>query len=549
MKKIVCFFCLLLSLLMLISSFASCTDGYEISRPGEGSSNSKNVSGNENVENELSSDLPPSISDDVSHDDDISGGADGDDESRAEVSDDQNPGTESGDGFPLEEMYWNTKINILTHSQCEHTAYELGTYELTGERVNDAFYERTALIEERYGLSVDVTRTDSGYVSEQIERQMLSGDDTFDLVAAGLAHFSDPELSGALQDFNTIENGYIDLSADYWDQTAQKDLSIANRLYYITGDAVVSDDAETRVIYYNKQLVNRLGLEDPAELVFSGDWTVDRFYEMCRASARQSGTGDHMSFDPLVGDRWGMVAMTYDVLDFMWGAGQPMVTKDSNDLPVLRIDEEDNVDAWNHIGEMFLDRSCMGLGDMYVIQGNEIIERQNEIFRNGNALFMPAPVSRAESVLNDSGVQYGFIPMPKLNAEQDRYYSSASIYFADFLAIPVTTRGEKLDAVCYLLEAMAYWGREMCTDVYFDEALLLKYSDDENKYRMVDLIFGNRSFDLGVVYDIPGPYVDLDRLYQSRIGGLQVEGMISSYHANLKKYQATIDKIVKAYRE
>lgn len=64
-----------------------------------------------------------------------------------------------------------------------------------------------------------------------------------------------------------LDNGYIDINADYWDQSAIEALSIANHLYYITGEAIVSDNAATWAMYYNKDLLADNGLQNPVELV------------------------------------------------------------------------------------------------------------------------------------------------------------------------------------------------------------------------------------------------------------------------------------------
>lgn len=102
-----------------------------------------------------------------------------------------------------------------------------------------------------------------------------------------------------------LDNGYIDLNADYWDQSAIEALSIANHLYYITGEAIVSDNAATWAMYYNKDLLADNGLQNPVELVDAGTWTIDALYEMCKAVATKVSTGDTMSYDPADGDIWG----------------------------------------------------------------------------------------------------------------------------------------------------------------------------------------------------------------------------------------------------
>ena len=66
--------------------------------------------------------------------------------------------------------------------------------------------------------------------------------------------------------------------------------------------------------------------------------------------------------------------------------------------------------------------------------------------------------------------------MPKLDENQEEYATSCTVYWATFFSIP-TSNVEKLDATCYLLEAMAYYGQEMCTYEYYDKTLKLKGAD------------------------------------------------------------------------
>lgn len=185
-----------------------------------------------------------------------------------------------------------------------------------------------------------------------------------------------------------LDNGYIDLNADYWDQSAIEALSIANHLYYITGEAIVSDNAATWAMYYNKDLLADNGLQNPVELVDAGTWTIDALYEMCKAVATKVSTGDTMSYDPADGDVWGMVTQAYDGLAFMWGAEQSMITKDEDDLPIMRIENERNVSAWQKISAMLYDKSCVGVADLFG-PWSEMYAKESQIFTNGNAAFMP----------------------------------------------------------------------------------------------------------------------------------------------------------------
>ena len=214
--------------------------------------------------------------------------------------------TSGGDsGFRLEKKDWDgVTINILTHNKREHAFYEFGTLaqatEIKSDNVSTAFQERTNLLEQEYGIKTQVHFTEEGLgaPTNEIEQQILAGLSDYDLVADGVQSLTKLGTQEYFWNYYELDNGYIDLNADYWDQSAIEALSIANHLYYITGEAIVSDNAATWAMYYNKDLLADNGLQNPVELVDAGTWTIDALYEMCKAVATKVSTGDTMSYDP-----------------------------------------------------------------------------------------------------------------------------------------------------------------------------------------------------------------------------------------------------------
>ena len=172
--------------------------------------------------------------------------------------------TSGGDsGFRLERKDWEGEtIHILTHNKREHAFYEFGTLaqetEIKSDNVSAAFQERTNLLEQEYGLKTQVHFTEEGLgaPTAKIEEQILAGLSEYDLVADGIQSLTKLGTQEYFWNYYELKNGYIDLDAEYWDQSAIEALSIANHLYYITGEAVVSDNAATWAMYYNLSLIH-----------------------------------------------------------------------------------------------------------------------------------------------------------------------------------------------------------------------------------------------------------------------------------------------------
>ena len=172
--------------------------------------------------------------------------------------------------------------------------------------------------------------------------------------------------------------------------------------------------------------------------------------------------------------------------------------------------------------------------------------KESQIFTNGNAAFMPGAITVLDGeTMDNADINFGILPMPKLDVDQEEYSTSCTVYWATFFSIP-TSNVEKLDATCYLLEAMGYYGQEMCTYEYYDKTLKLKKMDDPEDERMLDLLFQNRTFDLGAVYDWAGPTAGMLQFYTSMIGSQSSE-IISVYESKRDSFQAAIDATIDTF--
>ena len=92
---------------------------------------------------------------------------------------------------------------------------------------------------------------------------------------------------------------------------------------------------------------------------------------------------------------------------------------------------------------------------------------------------------------------YGILPLPKVDEEQDDYISMLH-QAARFMALPVNC--QKTDAVCAVLEEMAYIGHSELLPTYYETVLKEKYARDEESARMLDLIHANVRADIAYIF-------------------------------------------------
>ena len=87
--------------------------------------------------------------------------------------------------------------------------------------------------------------------------------------------------------------------------------------------------------------------------------------------------------------------------------------------------------------------------------------------------------------LRDMKSDYGVIPTPKFDEAQEQYYSYV-FEVMRFMALPYNC--QKSEAVCAMLEEMAFEGYQNVSPVYYETVIKNKYTRDDVSSQMIDLV-------------------------------------------------------------
>ena len=181
---------------------------------------------------------------------------------------------------------------------------------------------------------------------------------------------------------------------------------------------------------------------------------------------------------------------------------------------------------------------------MYGAWNSGVYDTEVQIFANGDAMFMPASVSIMNSPkIKETDVDIGIIPMPKADNIQEDYTSSSNVYSLEMVAIPLTNT-TNLEATLFTLEAMAWYGKQYITPEYYEKVLKLQKFRDEEAEEMLDLIFRNRTYDMGIAYN----WSDMIQFYNWLISGRSTD-VVSKFEANRQKFQEAIDNAIATFSE
>lgn len=106
---------------------------------------------------------------------------------------------------------------------------------------------------------------------------------------------------------------------------------------------------------------------------------------------------------------------------------------------------------------------------------------------------------------------FGILPMPKTFAEQDEYSHTVSPGHSSYMMIPYGV--PEVEELGVVVEALAMNSRQWVTEEFYEELLRFRDARDEDSREMLDIIFENRFFDLGLSYNwgnISSCYTNLD---------------------------------------
>ena len=377
--------------------------------------------------------------------------------------------------------------------QSDDFTYGEDTSGLYGDLLGDAVKERNALIEQIYGVTLEVVRSNS--IANDIRNDITNNLGDYDAIMPTMTVLADLAAEDMLIDLTSIEN--FDIYAPWYDANATKAFSIHNQVYFTTGDITILNKVCSPSILFNKEMVTNYGLENPYDLVRNHKWTFDKLMEMGKAV---SSTTNEDVFQ----NTYGMLTTYDDPFNFWGQTGELIVDKDGDDMPYLKIGQEQRS---INVATKLLDEYANG--DDWLIFASDPAFASNmwveslRLFSEGHALFRPSAFSATTKLRKNSDLVFGILPCPLYDETQEKYVSYCGSSEVAGIAIPKSALD--IDFSAYMIDACSAYAKNTITHAYYDVNLVLKdASYDTDSVEMLDIIFDNIVYDLGECYNIGG---------------------------------------------
>ena len=367
-------------------------------------------------------------------------------------------------------------------------------YEIS-DPVNDALYRRDRLVEEKYNINIKYTvHAESGPVFTNAKKSINAGDDSFDYAMDKMMDSKTLAQEGLLVDFNKIPN--IDLSKEWWSKYAIRDLTIDGRFYFPTGDITARYPGSQYLMLFNKKLIEDFGLDYPYQSVLSGEWTLDALFNLTKEGTLDlNGDGELNKKD----DRFGLVVETMAPMCFLHACGEGL-TKIVDGNPVFNVKTDRTLAIIDKLASVWTDPYYV-----YLPKGYNTYD-EVPIFKEDRALFAAMTGTNA-LLFKDMESDFGIVPLPKFDANQDEYYSFCQAWGSAAVCVPITTAN--IERTGMIIEAMAAGGRYTSTPAAYDITFKIKYARDEESSQMLDIITDGSVYDFAFIYDWGSIYSSL----------------------------------------
>ena len=401
-----------------------------------------------------------------------------------------------------------------------------------GNIVNDAVYHKIRTVEERF--NTDIVLSELSYQEEDqiaaLKNAVIAGDDTCEIAQGHDVNTANVSLEGLF--VNIYDIPHLDFSKPWWPAATMESMTVAGQMYMMFNNISYSNLAQMRVMYFNKDLMQKLDFEYPYQMVYDGTWTLDAMKKItaeCYHDLNGDGTED-------VGDQYGYVNMPN-----YYGMLEPFCVepyrKDNNGTLYYEV----YLDKTQRIVEKFYDL-IFGTGGFLMKKVDGYADIVLKMFSEGRSMFFYGSLDNAVSHFSNSDVVYGVLPMPKLDETQDDYYGGS---FDRPLVVPTTA--QNLENLGIVTEALNAEGYKQVYPAFYEIAMKTRYADQTDDAKMIDIVHDNVIISFTYLF---GDYKSIFNMMWDLFNGSKPTADVASWCAKNEKAQTKrVEKLMTFFEE
>lgn len=371
------------------------------------------------------------------------------------------------------------------------------------DAISYAVYTRNRKIEHDYNVKIQQV-SQNGNMSYELSQFYQNGQ-TFELTIILAKSAANAATRGLLRDLNAMET--LDLRYPSYDQNSIKELSMGNKLYYLSGDMNISTLDNVAATVVNLPLYNEISegmvelFEDSIynniyDLVSANRWTMEALLWMSKLST--DDIDDDGIFETNGDDSIGYFQYAAAPLYYFYGAGGRISEIQDDGYPDLVIQNEENEMIFNYIYENFNQYNTV-----FPMPNGYSGTRLN-CFLSGCTLFTDMTLwDIRDDIYTGCYFEYGILPTPTFEDGGDYHSLVAFSNCAHLWAIPtIVGDAEKAQIMMQVMAAYSDVDIEGSTmDAYYTRVLYFTTAGDPGSRQAMDIIKNSMTYDIATLYN------------------------------------------------
>lgn len=381
-----------------------------------------------------------------------------------EVSDEQSSSPDESTPLDNIEGYdYDGKKFIIVTTDKEYLESKSGE-----SLISKAVSNRNGLVETKFNVDLEIRVSTADEIIQDGISAISKGKHYADLVVAPANTLSRLEKEGCLVNINALP--FYEQSTRDIDKDLVKQSEINGKLYLLFGSLTQTENSAW-CVFYNETIAQKTGI-DPYDLYEKGEWTWEKFLEYSEKADEYAENG------------FISVADENELINSLWAStGNRFFGECSESLPALPTVENGKA-ILSSIKKIIKSKSR---GEEYGVKSVEkfISGKSGMLLCGRNAVYQ----------IDESGLEWNVVPMPKYNEESGHY----AYVDGEVLAAAVPTSIEDSDFVGRILNALVVSSAHTVTKGIDQNELYYYWDDNEMALRMEE-IKNNLYLDMGIIY-------------------------------------------------
>ena len=393
-----------------------------------------------------------------------------------------------------EANYGGYEFHVHTRGNVEQ--YEWKADDLNGTTLNDAIYRRNTAVEELLGVKIVTIAEGSwaNYDSEllpKIKASITANDGAYDLLA-GYGNVTSLATAGLLLNLNDLQ--YIDFDKPWWSSSFNENTGINGKNYLAVGSLSLSMIYSMECIIFNTDILSSTAGNsyNIYQTVKDGKWTLEEVETLSKQAWDDKNSNGVADKGDIVG--FSMEDVENLVLGIFVGCGANLTTF------------TDNTPSFDNINTTKINDIIEAVNTLFWSSDGVASTATSSIaFGSGEALFNFRWLYWVQTKYAGEMDDYGIVPLPKLNTEQENYYTNVQAGMHMY-CIPNDVSDKNQTSI--ITEALAAESYRSLVPAYYEVVLKTRYSQDAETSQMLDMMYDTVVFDFSYIWKNEVSYIN-----------------------------------------